>query len=789
MVSVELPESMESIPERLFAGCTSLASVTIPEGVKQIGNSAFQGCSLTAIVIPESTIFIREYAFKDCQSLENIIFKGERCHCYNQMLRNTASNLTVYVPKGSSGYYDKLNQYGNPNAIVTEYDVEFAQQPQNQNAVLGRSVKFSVKAEGSVAGEQSYDYQWQKQLASGDWGDIPDANQDSYHLKAITNTDIGKYRCVATMKAFGIPLCSKTSEEAELAIGKVTPHLAEAPTASAITYGQKINESTLSGGKVQYSGDSSLEGYDMVVDGFFMWDHEETEKRPSAAIDSDQTEYRVIFQPADTSSYFNVETTVKVTVNKAQNAPGMPKTVINVSEECAKVSDVPLSENWQWQPEDAPKELKRGKPLAVTAIYNGADKGNYQTEAVEISITRSECHHVGGTATCTEYAVCERCGEEYGSLDSSNHGETETRNVQEVTCTQNGYTGDICCTACGEIVTRGTIITSAGKHIGGTATCAQRAVCERCGEEYGVLDSEHKRTEVRDVKDVTCTEDGYTGNTYCTECGTKVAQGIVIKKKGHNYTSQIVKEPTCERAGERIFTCSCGDQYRDIIPVTIHQSEIRNEKEATCTQEGYRGDTYCSVCGILLYKGGTRAALGHDYTSEVTKKPTRLEEGIRTYTCKRTGCKDTYTERIPKLAAPNTGIRVKSANLTYKVTKSDDKNGTVQFLKSEKTNVDTVIIPAFIDIDGVKYKVTSIAANAFKNSKLKKIAIGKNVTVIGNNAFSGCKKLTTVTMGGKVKTIGKSAFSGCGRLKTLNLGANVTTINEKAFYQCAANVT
>ncbi len=786
LVSVEIPEGMESVPAGMFAGCTSLTSVKIPEGVKQIFQQAFRGCNLTSVVIPESTTNIWDGAFKDCQRFENIIFKGKKCSYSHQMLSNTASNLTAYVPVGSSDYYDKLSQYGNPNITVTEYDVDFAQQPQNQSAVLGRSAKFSVVAEGSVAGEQSYDYQWQKQLSSGDWEDIPDANQDSYHLKAITASDIGKYRCVATMKALGIPLCSKLSQEAELVIGKVTPYLAEAPTATAITYGQKLNDSTLNGGKVQYSGDSSLEGYDMAVDGFFYWDHEETEKRPSAFTDSNQTEYRVIFQPADTSSYCSVETTVKVTVNKAPNTPGMPKIVMNVSEECAKVSDVPLSDNWQWQLEDAQKELERGVPLVVTAVYNGADKGNYQTEVVEISITRSECLHVGGTATCTEYAECVQCGEEYGSLDSSNHGETETRNVQNVTCIQNGYTGDICCTACEQIISKGTIIASAGKHIGGKATCAWRAVCERCGEEYGELDSEHKYKEIRDVKDVTCTEDGYTGNTYCTECGTKVAQGTVIKKKGHNYSVEIVRESTCERAGERIFTCLCGDQYRDGIPATSHQSEIRDGKEPTCTEEGHWGDTYCSVCGLLLYKGNSKPAFGHEYSSTVTKKPTRLEEGIRTYTCKRTGCKDTYTKPIPRLAAPKTGIRIKNTNLTYKVTKSDDKNGTVQFLKSEKTNLETAIIPAFIDIDGVKYKVTSIAANAFQNSRLKKAAIGNNVTTIGSNAFSGCKKLTTVIMGKKVKTIGKSAFSGCGRLKTLSLGANVTTINEKAFYQCVA---
>lgn len=96
-------------------------------------------------------------------------------------------------------------------------------------------------------------------------------------------------------------------------------------------------------------------------------------------------------------------------------------------------------------------------------------------------------------------------------------------------------------------------------------------------------------------------------------------------------------------------------------------------------------------------------------------------------------------------------------------------------------------IPDVIDIDGAKYKVTSISAKNIKgNNHIEELIIGNNVTTICSDAFSGCKKLTTVTLGKKVKTIGKNAFSGCINLKTLKMGANVTTINEKAFYQCTA---
>ena len=52
----------------------------------------------------------------------------------------------------------------------------------------------------------------------------------------------------------------------------------------------------------------------------------------------------------------------------------------------------------------------------------------------------------------------------------------------------------------------------------------------------------------------------------------------------------------------------------------------------------------CSVCGDS-YIADEIPALGHDYTSEVTKAPTCTEDGVMTYTCGN--CGDTYTEVIP----------------------------------------------------------------------------------------------------------------------------------------------
>ena len=62
----------------------------------------------------------------------------------------------------------------------------------------------------------------------------------------------------------------------------------------------------------------------------------------------------------------------------------------------------------------------------------------------------------------------------------------------------------------------------------------------------------------------------------------------------------------------------------------------------TCTEKGYTLHT-CSVCKDS-YTDTETAALGHSYTSKVTKKASCTEPGIMTYTCSR--CTDTYTAEI-----------------------------------------------------------------------------------------------------------------------------------------------
>ena len=74
------------------------------------------------------------------------------------------------------------------------------------------------------------------------------------------------------------------------------------------------------------------------------------------------------------------------------------------------------------------------------------------------------------------------------------------------------------------------------------------------------------------------------------------------------------KEPTCTKAGMKERTCTlCNHKETEELSPLGHHTELKNVKEATCTEEGYTGDQVCSVCGEVVEKGSTVAKIAHNF--------------------------------------------------------------------------------------------------------------------------------------------------------------------------------
>lgn len=442
--------------------------------------------------------------------------------------------------------------------------------------------------------------------------------------------------------------------------------------------------------------------------------------------------------------------------------------------------------------------------------------------------------------TCTTdgyvLSVCKVCRDEKQEiLPATGHQHTEIRNKKEATCKDKGYTGDVYCKDCGEKLSDGKTIAKTTEHtwdagkVTKAATCTEKGVktytCTVCGatKTEEIAATGHQHTEVRNKVEATCTKEGYSGDVYCTDCGTKLSSGTEIARKAHEYEERERNEANCKRNGYILFVCKvCGDEKREVLPKTDHQhTEIRNKVEATCTDEGYTGDTYCTDCGeklsdgkkipatghihigylgkkeatcendgytgdayckdcgITLEIGKNIPALGHTWEKKSVISPTYTKKGTITYICKR--CKEKKAVTTKKLAYPKVGTRYTISGSTYKVTKA---GAEVMVYKTSKA-ARSVTIPATIKAKGITYKVTSIGAKAFNsNKKLKKVTIGANIAKISNNAFYKCRSLKTVIIKSVLltkKTANKKAFKGVNKKMVIKVPKKMKKVYVKIF--------
>lgn len=306
---------------------------------------------------------------------------------------------------------------------------------------------------------------------------------------------------------------------------------------------------------------------------------------------------------------------------------------------------------------------------APTCIAEGVMTYSCKREGCDYTETKSVPKsqvHVYSQATyewskdnlqCTATEACSLC--EYENIETV---DSKMKVIEEATCTKNGtaqYVADF-----------------------------ENADFQSKTKEDIIPMLDHNNTEIKYRKEASCEEDGYTGDTYCKDCGKYLESGEVIEARGHKWNSGAVKkQPTCTEEGEKVYTCfrcdkvkiekipsighnwdngkitreatcvtvgertytclSCKITKTEKVPLTGHIETIDPAVEATCTTTGKTEGSHCSVCNTVLQPQKTISALGHSWDDgKITKEATCVENGEKVYTCIR--CNETQNQIIEK---------------------------------------------------------------------------------------------------------------------------------------------
>lgn len=312
------------------------------------------------------------------------------------------------------------------------------------------------------------------------------------------------------------------------------------------------------------------------------------------------------------------------------------------------------------------------------------------------------------------------------------------------------------------------------------ATCSEEGViektCETCGYTWteSTPKTEHSYITVKTTSD-TCEDKSVYKVHKCSECGEVIGTSKKMYYSAHDYEfTSHSKVATCTEKGEDLYTCTiCGKTETREVPMVAHETELRNYKAATCTEDGYTGDETCINCGKVISKGKKTYATGHSYVDTLeTVYETDMSMGLTykyAYVIDRVTCKkcdfemidgQTESKLVGWILADGTEVSKEDG---YEYEYVTDKNGNLVPKKIDHSVTQPTSRPSisptiyetddYTDVEDTTKSVSKVPAkvkiSSAKNVKGKKIAIKwkkvKKATKYQVKAVLGNKVITKTT--------------------------------------------